>query len=235
MQTYEAALQMPEYIITTKLGMVPHIIDTAPFPSLNKMLKIYMDDILYKDSFYDKELELPIKKFCCTDKKVAVAFRDKPGVLISKRGHYKLSRKRYMEVVEVLDPDYHADFDTGKVFVDGDEVVEPSDMGDLIQKLKEGWKVFGTQFINDMVNAGKMLSFEDDRVEVREIYDCGCCGELSKGYLRYLWSIKEMNASSYLAIHNYNTLQKIMDRVEDKNVLDSLLWPPMAAKDSLHQ
>jgi hypothetical protein len=209
---------MPEYVVTTKLGMVPHVIDMTPFPSLNRTLKIYMDDILYKDSFYDRATDVPIKEFCSTDRKVAISFRKSPRTLISRRGHYKLDREKYMQVVRILDPDYCADFETGRVFIDGKELIEPPDLGSFVKGLREEGKIFGTQFINNMVDEGRMLSFDGCRIEARDIYDCGCCGGLSEGYLRHLWSIKEMNASSYLAIHNYNMLQKIMEAVEDKSL-----------------
>lgn len=204
----------PLYFISTKSCVVPHVIDAQSIPSTNKNVKIYIDDILYKDSAYEGGLDLEIKEFCAfSNIKTCLGFRNKPNTLVSKRGHYKLKKQKYEEILEVLKPDYYADFDTGKIFIDENELVEPKEVEELIELLNRGHLVFGTEFINNLVNQGMMMKFDGFKLDVCEIFDCKCCGDLSTGYLKYLWSIKEMNALTYLAIHNYNVLDEVFEAI----------------------
>lgn len=208
----------PSYIISTKLCTIPHITNPGSISSLDKDLKIYMDDILYKDSAYDKGLGLSIKNFCSVSKSICIAFRNKPKILISKRGHYRLKKERYLELLKTLGPDHHADFDSGKVFIGENELVEPKSVEDFVERLKKGNQLFGTEFVNSLVTDGLMLMLEGNKLSTNGIFDCSCCGNLSKGYLKYLWDIKEMNASTYLAIHNYNVLDEVMKGIEDGKI-----------------
>lgn len=203
----------PDYVITTRLCTVPHVADPSCVKSLSKTVKIYVDDVLYKDSAYDKGLGMTIKEFCSISGKVCVGFKNKPKVLVSKRGHYRLCRKRYEEVMKVLCADYHADFDSGKIVVNGLEEVEPSDVEELVRLVNGGHMLFGTGFVHGLVENGLMMRFVCGSLSVNKIFDCSCCGDLSPGYLRYLWGIKEMNAYTYLTVHNYNVLEEMMEFV----------------------
>lgn len=198
--------------------MVPHVINSDCKTSLNKDMKIYMDDVLYKGSAYDRGVSVPIKEFCSISNKVILGFRNKPKILVSKRGHYKLSRERYEEVLRVMMPDYHADFDTGRIVVEGQELVEPRDIREFVKMLQEGYLLFGTDFINDLVMDGQMLKLEGSCLSVNGVFDCFCCGDLSEGYLKHLLDIKEMNGYTYLTIHNYNILNDIMNGVRDDRI-----------------
>ncbi|CAD26073.1 hypothetical protein [Encephalitozoon cuniculi GB-M1] len=203
---------VPSYFISTRSCVVPHVVDAQSVPSTNKNIKIYADDILYKDSPYDEGFDLSLKDFCAISGiKTCLGFRNKPSILVSKKGHYKLKAQRYKELLEVLRPDYYADFKTGKITVERDELIEPKDVRDLVEWLSKGHLLFGTEFINDLVSQGTMLKLSGCRLEVCGIFDCKCCGSLSPGYLEYLWSIKEMSAFTYLAIHNYNTLDRMFE------------------------
>ncbi|KAG5859071.1 hypothetical protein KMI_09g14990 [Encephalitozoon hellem] len=200
----------PSYFISTKSCVVPHVVDPQSIPSTNKNVKIYIDDILYKDSAYEGGFDLEINEFCSFSSiKTCLGFRNRPKTLVSKRGHYKLKKERYEELLGVLKPDYHADFDTGKIFVEGNELIEPKDVGEFVELLNGGHLLFGTEFVNNLVNQGMMMRFDGCKIDVCRIFDCKCCGDLSPGYLEYLWNIKEMNALTYLAIHNYNVLDEI--------------------------
>lgn len=203
-------MNKPKYLITTFLGQVPHVIHIEDIPSLNRDILIYMDDILYKDSFYEKETTIPLKKFCSTDKRIYVIFKKSPKILESKRGCYKLTKEKYESMKAVLKADCYTSYDDNKLIIDGQELNEPKDVEEFMVKLKEGHKLFGTQFINNLVNERKMLVYEDSKLVVKDPFDCNCCGDKSEGYVQYLLKIKEMNANTYLAIHNYNVLDKVM-------------------------
>ncbi|ADM12651.1 uncharacterized protein Eint_111520 [Encephalitozoon intestinalis ATCC 50506] len=157
----------PSYFISTKCCMVPHIPDAKSISSTNKNIKIYVDDILYKDSAYDGGFDLPIREFCAiSDIKTCLGFRNKPSVLVSKRGHYKLNKERYEGLLEVWRPDYHADFETGKIIIEGNELIEPKDTRDFVELLNSGHLLFGTEFINTLVEQGMMLALEGCRLDV---------------------------------------------------------------------
>lgn len=204
----------PSYVISTRI-VVPHVVCPSSVESLRGPVKICLDDLLYKDSAYDRGLKIPIRDFCSGAAKICIGFRQSPKTLVSKRGNYRLTRERYNDIIETLSPDHHADFDTGKMVVDGCEVVEPADVQDFVGRMREGHLLFGTEFVNRLVEDGQMLRFEGNRLGVESIFDCTCCGGLSEGYLRYLWEIREMNASTYLMIHNYNVLHSVMKSAED--------------------
>lgn len=56
-----------------------------------------------------------------------------------------------------------------------------------------------------------MLNYGD--LEIGDVYDCDCCGNLEKGYLEYLVSINEINGLIYLTVHNYNVMNSYMKEI----------------------
>lgn len=205
----------PSYFIATRSCVVPHVVDPQAVSSTNKALKIYIDDILYKDSAYDQGFDLPIGEFCAIPGvKTCLGFRNRPKVLVSKRGHYKLTKERYGALLGVLRPDYHADFESGKVFVEGRELVEPASVAGFVELLGTGDVLFGTEFVNGITDQGLMMRRKGNKLGVGKIFDCRCCGDLAEGYLEHLWRIKEMNALTYIAIHNYNTIEAMCKDIE---------------------
>ncbi|KAM0671813.1 hypothetical protein CWI42_121510 [Ordospora colligata] len=209
------------YFITTRQCVIPHVIWPWKFPSFCKGIKVYTDDILYKDSAYDKGLEQTIREFCSIDSgSVCVGFRGKSKTLTSKRGNYKLEKKRYEMLIDTLEPDFSANYADGKMIIDGNELVEPANVSEFVYMLNSGIMLFGTEFVNRAVDEGHMLKFDGKIVSEGGVFDCKCCGELCEGYLEYLWNIKEMNAMRYLTIHNYNVINSVIGTICSEDVQD---------------
>lgn len=206
-------MQVPDYIITTAQCVVPHIIDLDEDEALKKPIVIYVDDILYKDSYYDKGGTKTLKEFLAIENEVILAFREKAKTLVSKRGNYKLTNDRYEELLSVLKPDHYPDFQTAKNCYRGTEIIEPKSIDDLPNQILSGAKILGTGFIKEMSEKGKMLKIVDNRIFVKNIFDCSCCGDLSSGYLEYIYSIKEMNAMKYIMLHNIKSFGNLLDQI----------------------
>lgn len=194
---------MTDYLITTTVGSIPNIIRNEELESLNKGLIFYADDFIYKDSPYEK-LEMPLREFCNVPKnrKIFLLCRNKFRIFESKRGRYKITAEEYEGFVRRMQPDYCSDTL---------DVIDPQTFEEFLSVVDKKVEWVGTSFLNNLVEKGKMLKFNQDGVlEVGDIYNCrdGDCCSLSNGYLEYLYSINEINAFYYLAVHNYNMLNK---------------------------
>ncbi|KAH9410694.1 hypothetical protein HK407_12g18260 [Ordospora pajunii] len=212
------------YFITTRQCVIPHVIWPWKLPPLCKGIKVYADDILYKDSAYDKGLGQTIREFCSIgSERVCVGFRGKPKTLVSKRGNYKLGKEQYERLIDTLQPDFYARYADGKVIIDGNELVEPASVGEFVSMLNDGNMLFGTEFVNRAVDEGRMLRFDEGIVREGGIFDCKCCGEGSEGYLEYLWSIKEMSVMGYITIHNYNVIDSVLKTVCSKDMQEGTI------------
>lgn len=189
----------PDYAITTVQGAIPYIIETGR-AFLNKPRLVLLDDFLYKDSFYDRGGDQPLREFIASEADVYLGVRERPCLLKSKRGNFRVSRSRYDEVVARMKADVFADYDTGRVTRGGTELVEPADIDELARLISEGKRLFGTGFINRMTESGRVLSIEGG---------CLCCrdiGETDHEYVKYMFSIKEMNAFTFISENNYRVL-----------------------------
>ncbi|EOB15047.1 hypothetical protein NBO_10g0037 [Nosema bombycis CQ1] len=116
-----------KFLISTVTGQIPNIIKNSKIESLKGDLILYLDDFLYKDSIYDTEgCEISLKELCAIDenKKILLAFRNTPKVLSSKRGNYKLTKEKFLKVLNIMKPDYYVDFTTQKMinFKDKSEI-----------------------------------------------------------------------------------------------------------------
>ena len=74
----------PSYVISTKFGAIPHVIDASIARCFEKDVKVYVDDFLYKDSVYDKGLQMGIAEFCNIGTKIYVAFRGSLSMLFGR-------------------------------------------------------------------------------------------------------------------------------------------------------
>lgn len=217
------AKNSPDYIITTNIGCIPYIIDTDK-EYLKKPKKIYLDDILYKDSFYDKSNKCPIRTFIGIEEDVYLAFRNKANTLSSKRGNYKLKQVKYEELVKELDVTGYADFKTGNLrinskspevsneFEESEIIQEPKNLEDFRQKLKDGVKYFGTEFINKMVEDGLLLKI-DETGDLKAEH----INQSNFEYQKYLFSINEMNAFTFISENNYKIFHDYFCRMKEES------------------
>lgn len=190
-----------DYVITTSIGCVPYVVD-CEHAHFRKMRKVLLDDFLYKDSLYDKNFEADLKTFIGTDSEVVVGFRNdslckSTRIIASKRGNYRLTEERYNEVLKLMKVDRFADFKTGEIRVNGLVLVEPTDISEFT---KSDTKIYGTHIINELTNKGMLLLIEDSGLTCRHLNDTDF------EYEKYLLSINEMNAFTFISEHNYRVL-----------------------------
>lgn len=191
-----------DYIITTKSGCIPYIINDSEV-YFNKPRKIYLDDFLCKDSFYDKKFSEKIEKYLGIDVPVLVGFKNTPKILISKKGHYKLTEDRYKEVIGQMQAKFYFDFSSGKLIFNDKEVYEPKNLDDFNNGNQE---MVGTQFINDLIDQA-ILIYEENGILM-----CKHLNETDLEYQKYLLSINEMNAFAYISDHNYRIFYDFMNK-----------------------
>lgn len=194
----------PSYAITTVQGTIPYIVETDRV-FLQRPRKVLLDDFLYKDSFYHQGGAEPLKSFIGSDTDVYLGVRERPGLLRSKRGNFRVSRDYYSEIVAKMGVEVFADYATGKIVHGGAELAEPADLGELITMLEGGTRLFGTGFVNRMTEAGSVLRIEDGKLVCRDI------SETDHDYVKYMFSIKEMNAFAFISENNYRVLSEFFD------------------------
>lgn len=201
------------YAISTYHGCVPHIIDpqfTAPYI-------IYVDDILYKNSYYSHRPELSLSEFLNLKNKLILKFRDgtKPSrractrSLLSKHGKLIITKEEYERLIKIAKPDFYDSFVpdiTNKNNIGC--IGEPKDISDAINMLEDG-KIIGTEFVNVITNEGKIIDNEKIMSVDEYGFSCACCEKYSAEYIKYIWSIKEINAFTILQNHNLNQLEKL--------------------------
>lgn len=206
-----------DYVITTTKGCIPYITDTKK-SFLSKKIKVYLDDFLYKDSFYDKNTKYPIKNFISAEEEVIVGFKGKPTPLISKRGHYKLTKEKYKETLALMGANTYAEYDTGKIFFDKTEIIEPADLDSfnlLLQSESNGSLIVGTQFINDLVEKSMILyckKMDGAKIELSAKH----LNDTEHEYQKYLLSINEMNAFAFVSETNYKNFHDFVKIVNTK-------------------
>lgn len=189
-----------DYVITTSVGAIPYIIDTEKV-YLNKLKKVFIDDILYKDSFYDKGNKHSLKAFIGSTTDVILGFKAKPGILTSKRGNYKINAEKYSQIVQDLEVKNFSDFKTGILKIQEREVIEPKDLSEFKSMQERKDVIFGTLFINELTEKGMMIFIDDNNdLQVRHINDSEC------EYEKYMFSINEMNAFTFISENNYRIL-----------------------------
>lgn len=210
------------YLISTKFGMIPNIctgIDNII--SLNRDRILYIDDFVFEDSiFYKKEISL--RDFCNIPNHIKIYLMFKTNknfkngklrTINSKRGDKKIGKEEYEKILKILDPDFYQDFDVQNTVVskNGEKIIV-KDIKNIKDLDTRDTSLISTNFINEMTDNGLMLKIQNDQLDVaEEVYDCECCGNLSKGYLLHLKKMKEINFFYYLTIHNYNTLYKFLE------------------------
>lgn len=204
-----------DYVITCKSGFIPYIIDTTD-ASLRKCKKIFLDDFLYRDSFYEKGHVQEISKYIASEFPVCLGFLGnlrtaKERILVSKRGNYKISKERYEKALEQMQvpKGFHAEFESGELWVNGKAVYEPTDLDDfnkiLVAKKETRDIVFGTAFINQLTEKGEMLFIEDQVLKTRHI------NETEFEYQKYLIRIKEIVGYTFIAESNYKTFYSYLN------------------------
>lgn len=190
------------YVLTTVTGMVPYITDYTN-DHFKKTRKLFLDDFLQKDSFYDRGLSTDIKKYVGCDEEVIIGFKKTPKVLESKKGNYKLTEDKYKQTVINMNANCYADFSTGKLLYEGEEVYEPVDLDDFNNSTA---KLFGTSFINQMVDKGELLYIDGDRLCSKSILDS------EDEYHKYIWSLKEIISFTMLAEKNYKVFSEFLNK-----------------------
>lgn len=216
-----------DYVITTVKGTIPHVID-GPVYDLNKPFKIFLDDFLYKNSFYDLQNKLSIDKFIgVEDKTILLSFKNKSSCLISKKGNYKPSREKYNEILDLMKPETNnnilipADFNNGDLFLNGIKVVEPVDLDDFNNIIKNNTNViFGTEFINKLTDEAHLLYYNDDQLLCVHLNDASTIKNFENlfnlEYYKYLLTINEMNLYSYICEINYLTFNNFINEFNNK-------------------
>lgn len=190
------------YVITTNIGCIPYIIDCEK-EYLKKYRKVFLDDFLFVHSYYDKNFTADLKNFIGSNEEVIVGFKNnetlnkKIRIIHSKHGNYKLTEEKYLEVINSMNIKKFADFNTGKILIDGKELVEPTDLSEYI-KTEE--KLYGTSLINELTKKAMILSIEDNKLKKTHLNDTNF------EYEKYLLSIDEINAYTFISNHNYKTL-----------------------------
>lgn len=190
-----------DFVISTDKGMVPYLIESKVY-NFNKPMKIFLDDFLYKDSFYDKGNVFPLNKFVGRES-LLLSFKNKRNTLTSKKGNYKLTDTKYNEVIKNMGP----------VRIESEnETIEPKDLEDFNNIIKKAQKtVFGTSFINKMTEAGDLLFIN---VDSKTVFSKNITSDINIEnieYYSYLHSIKEINAFSFISEWNYQKFKEIID------------------------
>ncbi|KAM0679600.1 hypothetical protein GINT2_002230 [Glugoides intestinalis] len=210
-----------DYVITCDKGCIPYVIDCEK-AHFEKNRKLFIDDFLYKDSFYDKGFEEDIAKFIGGECKVVLGFKgnertSKNRILVSKRGHYKINKLAYEKVIGQMKiaSDNCASFENGDLFLEGEKIVEPRDLEEFNQGC---FRVFGTDFINKMTEEGKLLIEEEGRLKAKHL------NETEFEYEKYLFEIKEMIAFTFISEHNYKVLYEFVKqkKLPETNLFDNL-------------
>lgn len=191
-----------DYAITTTNGSIHYVTQTSE-PHFLKPRKIYIDDFLFKDSFFDKNFTVELKKYIGSEMPVLVGYRNKPKILVSKRGHYKLKEDKYNEVIKQMNAEHFFDFKTGKLIYNGNEVYEPKDIEDF-NNSKEC--MFGTQFINDLTDKGMVIYENDGILESKHLNDTDL------EYQKYMLSINEITAFTLISESNYKVFYDFINR-----------------------
>lgn len=204
MHTEQGDDGLPCYAITTVQGAIPHIIDIEQ-AFLQHPRKVYIDDFLYLNSFYHKGGEAMLQKFIGSPTAVYLAFKEGPCVLKSKHGNYKLAPDTYNEMVTRMAVGAHADYTTGKLWHRGAELVEPASVAEFNEMLASGARLFGTGFINKMTQDAMVLCIADSRLAAKSIE------ETDNEYVKYMLSINEMNAFTFISESNYRVFHEYFE------------------------
>lgn len=196
----EVNFRKRDYLITTIKGAIPYIInDSKPFLHVNRTVLI--DDFLFKDSYYERGGDMEIHKYVGSTINNYVLFKETPKILKSKRGFYKLNQNLYNEVIARMKPAGYANFVDGKLIINGIEFIEPKDFEDFKKIVKKNEFIIGTEFINTMILKGETLKLlPNNELEVVEIKNN------ENDYIKYLYSIKEMNGFTLVSENNYKVL-----------------------------
>lgn len=199
--------KIKDYIITTKMGLIPYVIDYE-HPHFKKVRKVFLDDFLFKDSFYDKNLEEDLRKFISVEGDIILAFKNekdikkKQHILYSKGGNYKLTEERYNQVLKAMKiENNYTNFTTGKTHYNGMEIYEPKNLDDFLSCENP---LCGTQFINNLTDQGIMLYIEEGSLKSRHLNDS------DNEYEKYMLSINEMGAFTFLSENNYKALYEYL-------------------------
>lgn len=205
-----------DYLVTTESGCVPYIIDMEG-EYLQKGLKVYVDDFVYKDSFYVRGGESTIRQFIGACQPVYLSFRGRPSVLTSKRGNFVLKSEAYSQLAQRMRPEGAADYSTGRLVVNGLECREPASLGHFMEMVGgTGAVLFGTGFINGLIREAKLLVNINGRLETRALKDSGAEYE----YEAYMLSINEMNAYTFVAESNYRAIHEYVQWLNGSDTVE---------------
>jgi len=204
----EASSSQPKatmkYAISTSIGAIPYVIE-CDHPEFRRPKIVFLDDFLFKDSIYDKNQKVSLVDLIGgaeTAGEIGLAFRNATAcknnrILTSKRGNYKLTPERYSEILALMGVETHAEFKTGVLRMNGGEVVEPTALSEYVRGTET---VFGTQIVNDLTAKGMLIYLDGDKLSCKHL------NETDHEYEKYMLSINEMNAFTFIAEHNYKAL-----------------------------
>lgn len=206
-----AASNKLDYVITTNAGAIPYI----AFPNSKQFLKVrkvYLDDFLYKDSFYEKGNSMPLRTFIASPEQVCLGFRGDPKILKSKRGNYKLTPGAYEEVIKTMDIALYASYEGNKIYIDEKEVLEADDIPDFMNLLEKGHRLFGTQFINNLIEKRRLLCLSEGVLLEKDVEECG------DDYLKHLVQINEINGMTTISENNYLVFYNFVEEFNKRNL-----------------
>ncbi|WUR02173.1 queuine tRNA-ribosyltransferase accessory subunit 2 [Vairimorpha necatrix] len=207
------------FLISTKFGMIPNIV--SDIESLKKDRILFIDDFIFRDCIFFHQ-NISLRDFCNIKKDIKIYLmfknnlKNQRRIVTSKRGNMSINKEEYDKYIKILQPDYYQDFSSTKIInninnININNVIKDIKTLEEFNKLKSN-TLFGTTFINKLVEENKMLQIIDNQLVVSEdIFDCKCT-DLSPGYLKHLLEMKEINFKYYLTIHNYNQLEKILKK-----------------------
>ncbi|KAI5169576.1 hypothetical protein PAEPH01_0828 [Pancytospora epiphaga] len=205
-----AKLYDPDYVIATTQGAIPYILETDKV-FLRKPRLVYLDDFMYKGSYYEGGGVLPLKDFIASETEVYLATKGAPSILTSKRGNYRLSSDLYEEVSQRMEVKMKADYKTGIISINGRKLFQPSDLDEFNQLINQGAVFFSTEFVNKLTDAGNILLIKNG------ILCAGSILESENEYIKYMYSINEINAFTYMSESNYRVLHEYFELLKRKN------------------
>lgn len=196
-----------DFILTTYVGQIEHV---RNIKNKCKMIKIYLDDIIFTGSLIEnkilkeKEFTLDLHKFLnvnkdieiyvdCKSKEKVLSKKGYKDVLVTGKGNYFYTKKEYeLFKSKILCSGFY-EYETKKLFINGKEVLE---VKEFEEKKENSEFIFGTEFLNNIIE-DKLLTKKENIFILTDVTD---------EYTQYLLKIKETNGKIYVFEHNYNVL-----------------------------
>jgi len=153
-------------------------------------------------------------------------------LLRSKRGNYKLTEDRYNETIKKMSAKNCADFFTGEVKYNDFCVIDPETLEEFNEKFSKGRAenqpqdtqppgnqprnrlLFGTSFLNNLSKEGRILTVNSGD---GSLFGSVHINDTEEEYTKYLYSINEINAFSFIAGKNYEIFGRYFGRDARRN------------------